>query len=188
MFTSSFSRLFTVCAALASASVTFASPLQRRGVVPTGPKFVVYTDLTVGPDVLPPLDQINGFNVVYVLSSIHYMLFKLHLTHVAPVSNSNLAFLLSDGPRDQAQNWAALEAAFESVAAWMTVDGASRTFVMGDSPSFSDFVIAGRLTWLKLALGENSQEWRRIERWHGGMWARLLEDLERVCDSNKAKM
>ncbi|KAI0742905.1 glycoside hydrolase [Daedaleopsis nitida] len=86
-FTSSFSRLFTLCAALATVSVSSASPLQRRGVVPTGPKFVVYTDLTVGPDVLPPLDQIQGFNVV------------------------NLAFLLSDGPHDQVANWAALDPA-----------------------------------------------------------------------------
>ena len=66
MFTSSFSRLFTFCAALASVSVSFASPIQRRNVIPSGPKFVVYTDLTVGADVLPPLDQIQGFNVVYV--------------------------------------------------------------------------------------------------------------------------
>lgn len=65
MFTSSFSCLFTLFAALASVSVSSALPLQRRaGVVPSGPKFVVYTDLTVGPDVLPPLDQIQGFNVV----------------------------------------------------------------------------------------------------------------------------
>lgn len=64
MFTPSFSRLFTLFAALASVSVSSALPLQRRGAAPSGPKFVVYTDLTVGPDVLPPLDQIQGFNVV----------------------------------------------------------------------------------------------------------------------------
>ena len=52
-----------ICSAL---GVAFASPIThaRRGVIPSGPKFVVYTDKTVGPDVLPPLDQIQGFNVV----------------------------------------------------------------------------------------------------------------------------
>ncbi|KAI0713897.1 glycoside hydrolase [Earliella scabrosa] len=81
MFTPSFSRLFTLCSALASMGVTFASPLTRRGVIPEGPKFVVYSDLPVSQDVLPPLDQIQGFNVV------------------------NLAFLLSTGPFDQAKAW-----------------------------------------------------------------------------------
>lgn len=64
MFTPSFSRLFTLCSALAAVGVSFASPLTPRGVVPQGPKFVVYSDLLVGADVLPPLDQIQGFNVV----------------------------------------------------------------------------------------------------------------------------
>ncbi len=64
MFTPSFSRLFTLCSALAAVGVSFASPLTPRGVVPQGPKFVVYSDLFVGADVLPPLDQIQGFNVV----------------------------------------------------------------------------------------------------------------------------
>ncbi|KAI1787342.1 glycoside hydrolase [Ganoderma leucocontextum] len=88
MFTLSFSRIFTLCSALASVAFVSAAPpsIQRRGQVPTGPKFVLYTDLTVGPDVLPALDQIQGFNVV------------------------NLAFLLSDGPHDQVLNWANLDA------------------------------------------------------------------------------
>ncbi|KAI0693108.1 hypothetical protein C8T65DRAFT_833811 [Cerioporus squamosus] len=48
--------------------------------------FVVYTDAGIGSgDALPPLDQIQGFNVV------------------------NLAFLLSDGPHDQVQVWANLD-------------------------------------------------------------------------------
>ncbi|PIL29812.1 hypothetical protein GSI_08018 [Ganoderma sinense ZZ0214-1] len=74
--------------ALASAVFVSAAPqsFQRRGQVPTGPKFVIYTDLTVSPDVLPPLDQIKGFNVI------------------------NLAFLLTTGPADQVHNWANLDA------------------------------------------------------------------------------
>ncbi|TFK92139.1 glycoside hydrolase family 18 protein [Polyporus arcularius HHB13444] len=92
MFTSSFSRLFTLCSVLASTAVVFASPLPHAprapAPIPSGPKFVVYTDKAIdgNTEVLPPLDQIQGFNVV------------------------NLAFLLSDGPHDQAQNWASLDA------------------------------------------------------------------------------
>ena len=69
MFTSSFSRLFTLCSLLASTTVVFATPLPHAprapAPIPSGPKFVVYTDSSTGnADVLPPLDQIQGFNVV----------------------------------------------------------------------------------------------------------------------------
>ncbi|RPD63333.1 glycoside hydrolase [Lentinus tigrinus ALCF2SS1-7] len=91
MFTSSFSRLSALCSALTFTAVVFASPLPHAprapAPIPSGPKFVVYTDKSTGnPEVLPPLDQIQGFNVV------------------------NLAFLLSDGPHDQVLNWASLDA------------------------------------------------------------------------------
>ncbi len=70
MFTSSISRLFTLCSALASTAVLFASPLPHAprapAPIPSGPKFVVYTDKAIdgNTEVLPPLDQIQGFNVV----------------------------------------------------------------------------------------------------------------------------
>ncbi|PIL26022.1 hypothetical protein GSI_11776 [Ganoderma sinense ZZ0214-1] len=60
-------------------------PLQGRAAsAPKGPKFVLYSASTVGSDVLPPLEDVKGFNVV------------------------NLAFLQYDGAHDQAQNWAKL--------------------------------------------------------------------------------
>ncbi|KAI9058744.1 glycoside hydrolase family 18 protein [Trametes sanguinea] len=87
MFSTSFSRLFTLCSALASLSVGFAAPHARRAQIPSGPKFVVYTDAAIdSTTVLPPLEQIAGFNVV------------------------NMAFLLTSGPADQVAKWAALPA------------------------------------------------------------------------------
>lgn len=70
MFSTSFSRLFTLCSALVSLGASYAAPAGRcapkapSGPVPTGPKFVVYTDAAISGSVLPPLDQITGFNVV----------------------------------------------------------------------------------------------------------------------------
>ncbi|KAI0830253.1 chitinase [Trametes gibbosa] len=87
MFSTSFSRIFTLCSVLASWGVSHAVPVLPAGQIPVGPKFVIYTDAAIdGGNVLPPLDQIQGFNVV------------------------NLAFLLTTGPADQAANWAALPA------------------------------------------------------------------------------
>ena len=99
MFTPSFSRLFTLCAALASMGVTFASPLTRRGVIPEGPKFVVYSDLPVSQDVLPPLDQIQGFNVVYVCPSLPSWEYTHLVGHSAGTSPSCSLPVHSTKPR-----------------------------------------------------------------------------------------
>nr|VWO94730.1 Lmo1883 protein [Ganoderma boninense] len=66
-------------------SYLVSMPLQgRAATVPSGPKFVLYSASTVGSDVLPPVNELKGFNVV------------------------NLAFLQYDGAHDQAENWAKL--------------------------------------------------------------------------------
>ncbi|KAI0334540.1 chitinase [Cubamyces sp. BRFM 1775] len=77
--------------ALASVSSVLAAPvsegtkLTSRATVPS-PAFVIYTDGFVSADVLPPVDQITGFNVVA------------------------LSFLTLAGARDQAQAFAQLSA------------------------------------------------------------------------------
>ncbi|KAH9920847.1 chitinase [Epithele typhae] len=87
------SRVLALCTVLGAVTAGAAprSPphaaLARRGnTIPSGPKFVLYSQTPVTP-VLPDLSQIQGFNVF------------------------NLAFLLSDGPHDQAAAWAATDPA-----------------------------------------------------------------------------
>ena len=51
-------------------SYLVSMPLQgRAATVPSGPKFVLYSASTVGSDVLPPVNELKGFNVVYVPST-----------------------------------------------------------------------------------------------------------------------
>lgn len=66
MFSTSFSRIFTLCSALASLSVSYAAPHARRASqIPPNAKFILYTDTAIGGGVvLPPLEQIEGFNVM----------------------------------------------------------------------------------------------------------------------------
>ena len=87
------------------------------------------------------------------------------------------------GSPERARNWAALETGLGKVAAWMAADGKERTFVMGDEPCYADFVIGARLMWLKRGFGEESEDWRRIEGWHGGKWARFLAALGKISDT-----
>jgi glutathione S-transferase len=51
--------------------------------------------------------------------------------------------------------WKTLEEGFGKIAQWMKDD----QFVMGNTVSFADFVVTGRLRWAKLALEEDSQQW-----------------------------
>ncbi|KAF5348488.1 hypothetical protein D9756_009606 [Leucocoprinus leucothites] len=77
------------------------------------------------------------------------------------------------------QVWAATKANFEEVDIWLKKSPGQ--FFMDDRPIFADFVVAARLQGLRTVLGENSEEWRNIERWHDGRWKVLLKDLEQYA-------
>ncbi len=94
-----------LCLTLASCCLVSVALQRRAATIPSGPKFVLYSASAVGEDVLPPLDQVEGFNVVYVSFTpyISSMILTLALAR-------NLAFLQCDGAHDQALNWANLAA------------------------------------------------------------------------------
>ncbi|EAU85742.1 hypothetical protein CC1G_04959 [Coprinopsis cinerea okayama7 len=76
--------------------------------------------------------------------------------------------------------WAKVKQAFDTFSSWFGdegefVPGGRRKWVMGDSPSFPDFVFAAHLQWIRKVLGEESGEWKDIMRWNQGRWAHLLE-------------
>ena len=76
----------------------------------------------------------------------------------------------------------AVENEMGKIAKWIEVDGKERKFFMGDTPSYADFLIGAPLENMKKVLGDESDEWRRIEGWHGGRWGRLLESLEALSN------
>ncbi|KAE9402948.1 hypothetical protein BT96DRAFT_855270 [Gymnopus androsaceus JB14] len=57
------------------------------------------------------------------------------------------------------------------------------TWVMGDAPSFADFVMGGLIGTVKSLYGKESEEWKRIMSWHGGRWQRLMVALEKYSAS-----
>lgn len=72
------------------------------------------------------------------------------------------------------EGWAAAEAGFGKVLAWLDKGGEGRElFLGGDKISFPDLHIVGVLIWAKLSLGEESKGWKRISAWHGGRWRRI---------------
>ncbi|KAI0673789.1 hypothetical protein C8Q78DRAFT_968752 [Trametes maxima] len=76
------------------------------------------------------------------------------------------------------QQWKEVEAAFGVIATWLDAGGKGNKFFMGDKITFADMMLAGRIFWMKRVLGDESEEWKKVETWHGGRWARLIEALE----------
>ncbi|KAF5365484.1 hypothetical protein D9758_010866 [Tetrapyrgos nigripes] len=72
--------------------------------------------------------------------------------------------------------WKNLEKAFEGIGNWI---GKENKFIMGDRPTFGDFVLAGFLRWARGLWGESSEEWKDISTcWGEGRWGKMLEDLD----------
>jgi len=49
-------------------------------------------------------------------------------------------------------------------------------FVMGDTVSYADGVLAGWLTWIKTT----DDVWKEVASWHNGRWATYLENVEKA--------
>ncbi|KAJ7597747.1 hypothetical protein C8J56DRAFT_920843, partial [Mycena floridula] len=80
----------------------------------------------------------------------------------------------------KAEEWKKVEAAFGKMAKWMPKDS---LFIMGgDKPTFPDFAIGACLIGLKLLFGEESEEWKSIETFDEGRWARTLKAWDRYIE------
>ena len=44
-------------------------------------------------------------------------------------------------------------------------------------PGLADFSLAGFLIWMKRGLGETNEQWKQVESWNGGRWAKYLDAM-----------
>ncbi|KAI3599152.1 glutathione transferase fungal specific class A [Moniliophthora roreri] len=70
--------------------------------------------------------------------------------------------------------WKQIETAYGTLDGWMKKED---QYVMGDTVSFADFVIAASLLWIRVLWGEDSEEWKSVASWHDGRWGRLIKSL-----------
>jgi len=85
--------------------------------------------------------------------------------------------LTSEGQKREAE-WALLEKGYSTVYEWYQKSNGK--WVMGDTFSYADIIVACCLLWYKRVLRED--EWARISSWNGGKWAQLLTDVEKECN------
>lgn len=84
-------------------------------------------------------------------------------------------------PEKTEEQWNALRAACNTVDGWYATS--SGQFILGDTPCFADFTVAGLCNWVRYCYED--QEWEEMKSWNGGRWRRLVEVTDRYLDFSK---
>lgn len=83
-----------------------------------------------------------------------------------------------EGPTREA-HWEIIEKSFYgSAKAWY--DKVEGPWVMGDTFSYADILLAVRSLWFKRVYRDD--EWKRIASLHDGKWEKLLAEVEKECN------
>jgi len=122
---------------------------------------------------LPALWQFACARTISILdarSAAHYKLVKF--------GKSAEDVTLTDEVRKK--QWEKLKDDFGLLAGWLKKGEADGPYILGNGNtiSFLDFVVAGYIIWLRVIWGEDSEEWRGIQSWHGGRWDMFLRNLQ----------
>lgn len=80
------------------------------------------------------------------------------------------------------EEWAKLKAHYDKVDAWFAKTDDKGPFMMGDTISWADFVVAGWNGRIRRVMGPDSKEWKNIESWNAGRWSHLLVALSSYAD------
>lgn len=78
---------------------------------------------------------------------------------------------------DRVKQWKEFEDGYGKIDAWL--QRGKGPFLMGDTVSFGDFVVAGYILWSKKIWGVESPEWEDIKSWHEGRWDALVKLFEK---------
>ncbi|KAG2147442.1 uncharacterized protein EDB93DRAFT_1085549 [Suillus bovinus] len=84
-------------------------------------------------------------------------------------------------PERREKQWNALRAACNTVDGWYATS--SSQFILGDTPCFADFVVAGLCKWVQYCF--ENQEWEELKGWNGGRWRRLVEATDKYLDCSR---
>jgi len=158
-------------------------------------KIAEYLDKTY-PDT-PPLFPNNSLGLQTAFSEAFYSNLSALWTFLLPVVYTRLnpasqAYFrrtreaifgkkleeLTPTGEDAVAQWAKFESGLGNVDAWYAKNGGKCPFILGETPSWGDFVVGSCLIWIKIISGEDSQRWKDIASWHGGRWENLLKSLK----------
>jgi len=75
--------------------------------------------------------------------------------------------------------WAKFEEGMRNVDAWYVKNGGKGPFLLGETPSWADIVVASCLVWMRIVWGEDSQQWKEISSWNNGRWSGIVEAFKK---------
>ncbi|KAJ3561974.1 hypothetical protein NP233_g9860 [Leucocoprinus birnbaumii] len=158
-------------------------------------KIAEYLDKTypATPSVIPPGTEVFQAAFYDQIEEITAPLWPLLLPRVAPKllnSRSSEYFIRTRSayfgmplahvePQGELriEGWKKVEAAFNTISGWMSKG--KGPYLMGETVTFSDFVIGGLLEGIKYSFGEESEEWANIMKWNDGKWKAYIGSLEK---------
>lgn len=76
------------------------------------------------------------------------------------------------------KEWKKMEDGLHVVAGWLKSNEAAGPFVMGNTVSYADCVLAAFTVWMKLIFGEDSKEWKDVKSWDEGRWEKVIEVMK----------
>ena len=94
---------------------------------------------------------------------------------------SSVERMFGKSPEDlcSEENWATVERALGKLAEVFAFNGAGRDMLIGgESICFADLELAALLMSPRIALGPESEQWRKIAGWNGGKWERFIAQFE----------
>ncbi|KAG2066951.1 hypothetical protein BDR04DRAFT_1058749 [Suillus decipiens] len=84
-------------------------------------------------------------------------------------------------PEKTKEQWNALRAACNTIDGWYAKS--TGQFILGDTPCFADFTVAGLCNWIRYCYED--REWEEMMGWNGGRWRRLVEATDKYLDFPK---
>ncbi|EIW74586.1 hypothetical protein CONPUDRAFT_132784 [Coniophora puteana RWD-64-598 SS2] len=75
----------------------------------------------------------------------------------------------------------ALKAALDVVDGWYRRSGNGK-WVQGDRFSYADCLVGAYMFWYSRVLAK--EDWEEVSEWNRGRWAKVLKDVEEVCDGS----
>jgi len=94
------------------------------------------------------------------------------------IFGERLEDLVPEGPAGEAV-WKSVTDSLVIVASWYDANAKGSLFISGDSITYADVLLAGRLIWARVALGKDSVEWGKIKEFDGGRWDKFLKNFEK---------
>ncbi|KAJ3502346.1 hypothetical protein NLJ89_g8929 [Agrocybe chaxingu] len=80
---------------------------------------------------------------------------------------------------ERVKQWERFKDDAGKAASWYDKNNGKGPFVLGETPSWADFVAASYLLWVRILIGEDSEEWNDLQTWHNGRWKALFAAVKK---------